>query len=77
MSTSVERLGAALQESGDPRSDIRVYPNLEHMLNVIPTGVTGLSAEEVMYSFHGFRFGPGVKADLTTWLSNLIGSGRL
>ena len=30
-----------------------------------------------MCLFHGFRFGPGVKSDLTTWLSNLVSSDRL
>jgi pimeloyl-ACP methyl ester carboxylesterase len=71
---SRERIAAALRESGDPRSAIHLYPNLEHQLNVIPAGVTGISPEEATYLFHCFRYGPGVKADLTTWLRNTIGS---
>jgi hypothetical protein len=49
----------------DPRSAVRVYPRLEHMLNVIPDAVSGLAPEEATYLFHGFRYGPDVRADLT------------
>jgi pimeloyl-ACP methyl ester carboxylesterase len=70
--SSAQRVTAAMRESGDPRSAVRVYPRLEHMLNVIPDGVTGLAPEEAMYLFHDFRFGPGVKADLTAWLRGAL-----
>lgn len=75
VATSVERISAALHESVRPRSAINVYPNLEHMLDVIPEDVTGIASQEAAYLFHSFRYGPGVKADLTTWLRNTLGLG--
>ena len=51
-----------------PHADVRVYAGLEHLLNVLPTGVTGLSPEGLMYQYHEFRFGQGVWAELTDWL---------
>ena len=45
---SAERIAAALREAGDPRSAIRVYPDLEHLLNVVPAAASGISAEEAM-----------------------------
>ena len=47
-----------------PHADVRVYAGLEHLLNVLPTGVTGLSPEGLMYQYHEFRFGQGVWAEL-------------
>jgi hypothetical protein len=35
----------------------------------------GIAAEEASYLFHDFRFGPGVMADLSTWMSRALGSG--
>lgn len=64
-------VGAVTEAAGD-RATILVYPGLEHMLNVVPT-LAGLSAEESMYQFHAFQFGPGVWADLTTWLQSSSG----
>ena len=55
-------LGAA------PQADVRVHAGLEHLLNVLPSGVTGLSPESLMYEYHEFRFGEGVWAELTDWL---------
>ncbi len=46
---------------------VRVYPGLEHMLNIVPM-LDGLSAEESMFQFHSFRFGPDVWRDLIDWL---------
>jgi uncharacterized protein len=74
--TSAERIASALREAGDPRSAIRVYPNLEHLLTVVPDDLAGIAPEEAMYLFHCFRYGPGVRSDLTTWLRAVIGSGR-
>jgi fermentation-respiration switch protein FrsA (DUF1100 family) len=51
-----------------PDATLLVYPGLEHMLNIVPTDLTGLSGEEAMYQFHEFRFGPTVFADLVAWL---------
>jgi pimeloyl-ACP methyl ester carboxylesterase len=56
-----------------PSATIRVYPGVEHMLNLLPPGVTGLTPEAVMLQFHGFRFAPGTWADLTTWLRETVG----
>jgi hypothetical protein len=46
------------------------------MLNVIPDAVTGLAPEEATYLFHGVRYGPDVKADLTAWLRATLSSAR-
>jgi pimeloyl-ACP methyl ester carboxylesterase len=51
-----------------PHVDVRVHAGLEHLLNVLPSGITGLSAEGLMYEYHEFRFGEGVWAELTEWL---------
>jgi pimeloyl-ACP methyl ester carboxylesterase len=72
---SVQRITAALPESVRSRSAVRIYPDLEHMLNVIPPTVTGISHQEATHLFHGFRYGPGVKGDLTTWLRNVLTLG--
>ncbi|HYJ67284.1 MAG TPA: hypothetical protein VEX15_06435 [Nocardioidaceae bacterium] len=64
---SVERIERAIADSGQEPT-IRVYPGLEHMLNVLPTDVTGLTPEAVMYQYHHFRYGEGAWADLTAWL---------
>ncbi|HEY1488629.1 MAG TPA: alpha/beta fold hydrolase [Micromonosporaceae bacterium] len=58
--------------SAAPHATIQVYPALEHMLNEVPTDVTGLDPEAVMYGFHRFRFGPTVGSDLTTWLRTTV-----
>ncbi|HEY2792098.1 MAG TPA: alpha/beta fold hydrolase, partial [Micromonosporaceae bacterium] len=47
-----------------------VYPGLEHMLNVVPDGLSRLSAEEAMYLFHRFSFGSAVWTDLATWCAD-------
>jgi pimeloyl-ACP methyl ester carboxylesterase len=57
---SVARIGAA--------ATIRIYPNVEHMLNLLPDPDSGLSPEDAMYQFHDFTFAPGVWAELTDWL---------
>jgi pimeloyl-ACP methyl ester carboxylesterase len=64
---SVERIAASLTRIGVPH-DLRVYAGLEHLLNVVPWDVPAESREAVMYSFRDFRFGPGVRQDLTDWL---------
>ncbi len=64
---SQQRLRAALTAAGVAFT-IAVHPGLEHMLNVPPTDLTGLSGEEVNYLFHGFRFGAGVRDELAAWL---------
>lgn len=51
-----------------PDADIRIYAGLEHQLNVAPRPLDGLTSEEAQYLFHDFRFGPGVRDDLTAWL---------
>jgi len=67
---SAQRISAALPS---PRSaTLRVYPDTEHMLNVVLTDVQGVSAEEVMYGFHGFRFAPAVRDDLRDWLRTVL-----
>ena len=67
---SVHSIKHAARQTGLPLT-IRVYPGLEHMLNVVPDDITGLAPEAVMYGFHRFRFGPGVWHDLTDWLRNV------
>ncbi|MDZ5620806.1 alpha/beta hydrolase family protein [Nocardioides bizhenqiangii] len=64
---SVERIRRAIAGAGR-ESEIRVYPGLEHMLNVLPADLTGLTPEGAMYQFHHFRYGQGVWAELTAWL---------
>lgn len=68
---SVERIARAIATTGQ-QSTIRVYPGLEHMLNVLPTGLTGLTPEAVMYQYHQFRYGQGTRADLTDWLHDTV-----
>jgi pimeloyl-ACP methyl ester carboxylesterase len=67
---SVRSIEQAARQTDLPVT-IRVYPGLEHMLNVVPDDVTGLAPEAVMYGFHRFRFGRGVWHDLTDWLRNV------
>jgi hypothetical protein len=64
---SVARIG--------PSATIRVYPGVEHMLNLPPRNHSGLSAEDAVYQFHDFTFAPGVWADLTGWLTANIARG--
>lgn len=64
VAASVERVGAY--------ATVRVYPGVEHMLNLLPAERPGMSAEEVMYQFHDFRFAPGVWAELTAWLRSVV-----
>ena len=64
---SVQRISAALPDSRS--ATLRVYPHTEHMLNVVQTGI---SAEEAMYGFHGFRFAPNVRDDLRNWLQAVL-----
>ncbi len=54
---------------------VHVYPGLEHMLNILPV-LDGLSAEESMYQFHSFQFGPGVWRDLIGWLETTVTGDR-
>jgi len=49
---------------------VLVYPGLEHLLNQVPK-LPGLSAEEAIYQFHEFRFGPAVWPDLAAWLATM------
>lgn len=58
---------AAIEQAAAGPVTIRVYPGLEHILNIVPN-LTGLSAEESMYSFHSFQCGPDVRPDLIDWL---------
>ena len=64
---SVQRITAALSATG--AATIRVYPHLEHLLNVVPDDVPQQELEAAMYSFRDFTFGPGVRRDLTEWLA--------
>jgi acetyl esterase/lipase len=68
---SVERLTEALARAAVPHA-IRVYPNLEHMLNVIPPGLPAQLLETSIAGFHRFRFGPGVRRHLTQWLGENV-----
>lgn len=69
---SVERIRQALQQRETPHL-IRVYPELEHLLNVVPPDVPGASREAVMYSFRDFQFGAGVRHEMTQWLTATLG----
>ena len=53
---------------------MRVYPELEHLLNVIPPDVPGSSREEVMYAFREFHFGEGVRQETSDWLIATLGT---
>jgi uncharacterized protein len=63
---SEQRIRAALPDPST--ATLRVYPGVEHMFNVTVTEVAGISPEQAMYGFHGFRFAPGVREDLHDWL---------
>lgn len=63
---------AAAVRSALPAAETRIYEDLEHQLNVRPRKLDGLSEEEAQYLFHDFRFGPGVRDDLTEWLRRTI-----
>ncbi len=65
---SAERIADALRAAQAPEPEIHVYPGLEHELTLPPDPVTGIAPEEATYLFHDFRYGPGVRADLTAWL---------
>jgi len=71
VAASVAQIEKALGDSG-ARATIRVYTGLEHMLNLVPDDYTGLAPEAVMYQFHRFRFGDGVRHDLTSWLREVL-----
>jgi len=70
VAASVERVAAALAKAGVPHN-IKVYPGLEHMLNVIPAGIPASLLETSIHGFHRFSFGAGVRADLRDWLVKL------
>jgi acetyl esterase/lipase len=67
---SVERITEALSGSG-AEPTIRVYPGLEHLLNVVSDQVPDRDREAAMYTFRDFTFGPGVRQELTSWLADL------
>ena len=71
VAASIESIERAFSHSG-VRPTIRVYPGLEHMLNVVADDITGLTPEAAMYGFHRFRFGPGTSQDLTDWLRHTV-----
>lgn len=71
---SVERIAESLAAAGVAHS-LRVYPDLEHLLNVVPQDVPPQSREAVMYSFRDFGFGPGVRQELTDWLLRTTAAG--
>jgi pimeloyl-ACP methyl ester carboxylesterase len=60
---SIDQIRAAA-----PKATIIVYPDLEHMLNIVPDGLTGLTQEAAMCGFHRFEFGAEAGPDLTAWL---------
>lgn len=51
-----------------PHAHVRVYPGLEHLLNVVPPLAPGEDVESVMYSYRDFRTGAGVSTELTQWV---------
>jgi pimeloyl-ACP methyl ester carboxylesterase len=67
---SVERITEALGGIGAAPT-IRVYPGLEHLLNVVSDHVPDRDREAAMYTFRDFTFGPGVRAELTNWLATM------
>jgi len=73
VAASVERITQALQQAGVPHL-VRVYPELEHLLNVIPPDVPGASREAVMYAFEDFHFGAIVRQEMTDWLTATVGT---
>lgn len=74
VTASVERIGAALTAAGVPHT-LLVYPELEHLLNVVPADVPPASREADMYSFRDFSFGAGVRRELTDWLLRTTAAG--
>jgi pimeloyl-ACP methyl ester carboxylesterase len=70
-SVPVEASVAAVSHAA-PHADIRVYPGLEHLLNVVPPLAPGEDVESVMYSYRDFRTGTGVRAELTQWVQETI-----
>jgi pimeloyl-ACP methyl ester carboxylesterase len=69
-SVPVETSVAAIRAAA-PHAEVRVHSGLEHMLNVLPR-VIGLSPEDLMYQYHHFRYGEGVRAELTNWLRTTV-----
>jgi pimeloyl-ACP methyl ester carboxylesterase len=69
---SAQRIRAALPNPST--ATLRVYPGVEHMLNVTVTDVVGISPEEAMYGFHGFHFSPSAREDLRDWLRVAVAS---
>ena len=67
---SVERITEALGGIGAAPT-IRVYPGLEHLLNVVSPQVPDRDREAAMYTFRDFTFGPGVRQELTSWLATM------
>ena len=65
---SVERITEAWGGSGEEPT-IRVYPGLEHLLNVVSDQVPDRDREAAMYTFRDFTFGSGVRQELTSWLA--------
>ena len=55
-----------------PGATIVVYPDLEHLLTLLPSGVTGLEPESVIYGFHRFTFGDTVGRHLSDWLRETL-----
>jgi pimeloyl-ACP methyl ester carboxylesterase len=66
VTASVTAIQSAVPDRG--QLTVHIYPGLEHLLNQVPT-LAGLTAEEAIYQFHEFRFGPAVWPDLAAWLA--------
>ncbi len=62
-------LSAQRIQAASPEARIVIYPGLEHVLND-PGPHAG--NEEILYQFHHFSFGEGVREDLSAWLSETL-----
>ena len=65
---SVERITEAKCGSGAAPT-IRVYPGLEHLLNVVSGRSAGLGPGSRHVHVCDRTFGPGVRQELTSWLA--------
>jgi uncharacterized protein len=67
-SVPVEESVERIERAAGQHVTVKVYHGLEHLLNVLPKDVTGLTPEGLLLGYHRFRYGEGVLADLTEWL---------
>lgn len=69
---SVQRVTEALHDAGNPGYTVQIVPAAGHLLNVVGTSISGMSAEECSYRLHAFRFAPGVMDGMAAWAAERV-----